>query len=602
MAASQPRRRKQRGSIDTLSSGSLRVRVYAGKDPVSGKRHDLIEVIPPGPKAVARAEETRTRLLNQVDERRNPRTSATVNQLFDRYLSTIDVGRNTRRAYTGYLRIHVRPIVGKLKAGSLDAEALDSLYAELRRCQTHCDGKPSLDHRTSREHECDDRCRSHVCKPLSNSTIRDIHQVLNGAYKKAVRWRWVSRNPVADVEPPPATTPDPRPPSAEDAARLVAASWNDPDWGTLVWLTMTTGARRGEICALRWSHVDLATGTISIRRAIAQDGDYTWEKDTKSHQQRRVTIDPETVTVLTEHWDRRRSRAAVLGIELARDAFVFSLAPDNSTYLKPSSVSQRFSRLADRLEIDAHLHSLRHYSATELIAVGVDVRTVAGRLGHSGGGITTLRVYAAWLAEADQRAAAGLLSRMPARPAVAPSRVESAKDNPQSPREQIAAELRNRILAGEFGTGSYLPGVKRLAKAHGVAPSTAHRALALLKEWGLVVGDPGHRAIVAAISDEQPGTPTIAERPDLESTLSARSDRCLVDFEIRCRGEVFRKLTAEADPRSADELDRILRGALRRAGRGEAEIEDYEMDIRVGGSLLTTFVASWHAPTTPESR
>jgi integrase len=64
------------------------------------------------------------------------------------------------------------------------------------------------------------------------------------------------------------------------------------------------------------------------------------------------------------------------------------------------------------LGIDSHLHALRHYSATELISAGVDVRTVAGRLGHGGGGVTTLRVYAAWVAESDKRAADILGSRM----------------------------------------------------------------------------------------------------------------------------------------------------------------------------------------------
>jgi integrase len=58
---------------------------------------------------------------------------------------------------------------------------------------------------------------------------------------------------------------------------------------------------------------------------------------------------------------------------------------------------------------------LRHYSATELISAGVDVRTVAGRLGHGGGGTTTLRVYAAWVPESDRRAADLLASRL-ARP------------------------------------------------------------------------------------------------------------------------------------------------------------------------------------------
>ena len=71
----------------------------------------------------------------------------------------------------------------------------------------------------------------------------------------------------------------------------------------------------------------------------------------------------------------------------------------------PEGVTQRYKRMANSLKIDTTLKSLRHYSATELISAGVDVRTVAGRLGHGGGGATTLRVYTAWTSEADQRAA-----------------------------------------------------------------------------------------------------------------------------------------------------------------------------------------------------
>jgi hypothetical protein len=62
---------------------------------------------------------------------------------------------------------------------------LDSLYAELRRCRVHCKPRSKVvDHRTPRPHECDERCRPHVCKPLSNTTIRHVHHVLSGAYKR----------------------------------------------------------------------------------------------------------------------------------------------------------------------------------------------------------------------------------------------------------------------------------------------------------------------------------------------------------------------------------------------------------------------------------
>src|SRR5882757_7597632 len=538
------RPRKARGAIDELPSGALRVRVYAGKDPISGRRHDLIEVIPPGPKAADLAEAVLTRFLKQVDEQRNPRTSATVDQLLDRYLSTLDVGRNTKRMYVGYLGKHVRPFIGHLKAGALDAEALDSLYAELRRCQIHCATRNLVDHRTPREHVCDERCHPHLCRPLSTSTIRQIHFVLSGAYKKAMRWRWVSTNPVTMVDPPAARRPDPQPPTAEEAARLIKESWHDPDWGTLVWLTMTTGARRGELCALRWSHVDLANGTVTFRRGIAQDGTVLWEKDTKTHQQRRVTIDPETVAVLTEHWDRCRSRAAALGLTLGQGAFVFSNAPDSSTHLVPSSVTQRYNRLAHRLGINTHLHALRHFSATELIAAGVDVRTVAGRLGHSGGGITTLRVYAAWLAESDQRAAGGLLARMPVRPEATPERSERARSDPRTPRERLAVELRDRIVAGEFPVGGYLPGIKQLSARYGVAASTAHRAVVLLKEWGLIDGEPGQRARVVGVLAEAESASEQAQAEFEPGGLNA-SGRQLLDLEIRRTGQVVARLTAE---------------------------------------------------------
>ena len=476
----------------------MRVVVYAGKDPLTGRRHYLREVVPAGPRASSEADKIMRRLAAQVDERRNPRTNATLDQLLDRYLETVDVGRTTRRMYVKYLEKHVRPFVGRLKAGAVDAEVLDSLYAELRRCRIHCRDQRGTDHRTPREHACDDRCRPHACRPLSSTTIRHIHFVLRGAYEKGVRWRWVGTNPVLGASPPAPRKPEPRPPSAEEAARLVEQAWEDPDWGMLVWLTMTTGARRGEVCALRWSQVDLATGVVTLSRAIAQDGMHREEKDTKTHQHRRIVLDPETVVALTEHWNRCCERAAVGGVAIDGRAYVFSLVPDASVHLVPSSVSQRYARLARRLGIDTHLHSLRHYSATELIAAGVDVRTVAGRLGHGGGGITTLRVYAAWLSEADQRASAGLAARMPVRPAAPPPPVVRAMTRPKTPREHLAVELRDQVISGALAIGDFLPPIKQLAQDRGLSTSTVQRAFQLLREWGVVEGAARERPRVAA--------------------------------------------------------------------------------------------------------
>jgi hypothetical protein len=126
----------------------------------------------------------------------------------------------------------------------------------------------------------------------------------------------------------------------------------------------------------------------------------------KNHQDRRVTLDEHLVELLRAHRARSECDAAALDTTVQRDGFVFSPAPDCSERTRPDTVTQRYGRLAKRLGIDTHLHRLRHYSATELIAAGVDVRTVAGRLGHAGGGSTTLRIYTAFVAEAVVRAVA----------------------------------------------------------------------------------------------------------------------------------------------------------------------------------------------------
>lgn len=416
MAKQASPRQRTRGSVDVLPSGALRVRVYAGIDALTGKQNYLVEIVPPGPNAATLAEQTRTRFLNQIDERRNVRTKATLDQLLDKWLNVARLEDTTRSGYESKLRRHVRPALGKKQIAKIDVEALETFYGTLARCRDRCNGRKYVEHRVAGEHECTAKCRPHACKPLADSTIRQIHWILSGAFDRAVRWHWLGVNPADQAEPPAQPKPNPRPPSPEEAGELLTEASKDADWGVLVWVAVTTGARRGELCALRWSDIDLDHAVIMLTRSIAQVGGKCWEKDLKTHQQRRIALDAETVAILRVHRKRFQERALALGAKLAKNAFVFSRAPDASRHLKPDSITQRYDRMSERLKIDTSIHKLRHYSATELIRAGVDIRTVAGRLGHGGGGATTLRVYSAWLAESDQRAAASLAARLPQLP------------------------------------------------------------------------------------------------------------------------------------------------------------------------------------------
>ena len=371
--------------------------MYAGKDPLTGKERYERETA----KTHQAAEVALTRLQARVDEDRQPKSDLTVRQAIDQWLEVAQLEDTTRDRYDDLIRIYIDPALGAIRAAKLDAQMLERWYARLQRCRSACDGK---------------RRSGHACRPLSSSTVRKIHFVLSAALARAVRWSQIPVNRAQLAEPPSPAATEPDPPTAAEAARLLGEAWaTDPDWGLLLWLTMVTGSRRGEVSALRWHHVDLDTALLTLQRSNAQPKSGLKEKDTKTRQQRRVLMDPQTVALLAAHREVCEARCAALGVDLDPAAYLFSPAPDGSTPWPPRSLTLRYGRLARKLQLrSTRLHSLRHYSATELIAAGTDVRTVAGRLGHGSGGATTLKIYAAWVDEAGQRAATTMAGIMPA--------------------------------------------------------------------------------------------------------------------------------------------------------------------------------------------
>jgi integrase len=332
------------------------VRVYAGKDILTGTDHYLKRTIPAGPNAYDEADRVRDEFVDQVEQGRHPRTSATISQMVDKHLGNAELEQRTRQTLEGYARKHIHErSIGRRsinEADSQDVQALETFYAEMRRCRDHCDGKLTVRHYTADQHRCTKQCRKHVCKPLAKWTIRKIHFLISAAYESAIRWEWVFDNPTrrAKVPAPPQAEPDP--PTTEQAAALINECWRWDDLGPFVWLAMTTGARRGELCALRWEnlkaihtergqHDCVAAGcrwVLDIRRAIAQTGDgEIYEKDTKSHQRRLIAIDLETAAVLTEHRKRCANAATKIGTTLTDKHYMFADSPEGTTARKPNS-------------------------------------------------------------------------------------------------------------------------------------------------------------------------------------------------------------------------------------------------------------------------
>ena len=120
-----------------------------------------------------------------------------------------------------------------------------------------------------------------------------------------------------------------------------------------------------------------------------------------------MSLDPLTCELFAERFRSRRAALTTVGVEVPPEAFVFSPDPAGSQPWNPDTMTHRYERYAARVGITSSLKELRHYSATQLLSNGVDLRTVAGRLGHAQGA-TTLRFDAQFARPADQHAASVL--------------------------------------------------------------------------------------------------------------------------------------------------------------------------------------------------
>jgi integrase len=127
-------------------------------------------------------------------------------------------------------------------------------------------------------------------------------------------------------------------------------------------------------------------------------------KDTKTHATRQVAVGAGTVELLRARRVAQAKDALASGTTLAADAHVFSHVPDGSKPVDPDGISHRFLRLARRLGVNCRLYDLRHFMVTQLVASGVDWRTVSGRAGHADGH-TTLATYAHFQQAQDRQAA-----------------------------------------------------------------------------------------------------------------------------------------------------------------------------------------------------
>lgn len=225
---------------------------------------------------------------------------------------------------------------------------------------------------------------------LSKRTVEYLHAVLHSALKQAVRWELVPRNVTEAVDPPRPERKE-RPTFDLDQARLFLQAARDDGWEALYVLVVQTGMRRGELFGLRWDDVDLDSGWLQVRQALAHDGkSFSLPKTAKGR--RRIRLTPETVEALTKHRIGQNRARLRQGSSWQDQGLVFCSSV--GTPMNPDNfIKRQYKPLLRRAGLPyIRFHDLRHTFASLMMPNVKNPQIVQEMLGHSRIS-TTLDIY-----------------------------------------------------------------------------------------------------------------------------------------------------------------------------------------------------------------
>jgi integrase len=308
-----------------------------------------------------------------------------VRDYLDKWLRTAARPRLRERTYddySGLLTRYVRPDLGDKRLCDVRALDIQNLYADMTE------------------------------RGLSARTVRYTHAILSSAFKQAIKWHMLARNPCEAVELPRATRREMQAFSPEEAGRFLKAAKED-EQGIIFAFALATGMRPEEYLALKWStDMDLEKGVAVVQRALVRrkGGGWYFDEPKTSRSRRTVPLPVSLVQALITHRRKQAEARFKAGGAYQNNDLVFATGegtPHNSRNLAQRHLQQILKRA--KLPLTFRLYDLRHSCATLLLAVGENPKVVSERLGHASI-VLTLDTYSHVLPSMQQAATAKLES------------------------------------------------------------------------------------------------------------------------------------------------------------------------------------------------
>lgn len=313
--------------------------------------------------------------------------------------SRLSLRAETVRSYGGHIEDYLVPHLGKVLLADLQRSRVQAMFIQIAVAE------------------------GMVGKLISAATMQRIHATLRAALNEAVRVGLIASNPAVGVELPSAPYPRPTVWTQERVAAWCAGDVRPavPVWTpvqtvsflrivrehrlyALFHLVALTGMRRGEVCGLMWTDLDLDAGVLSVARQRRQTAGRVVVAAPKSRSGvRDVALDHTTVTALRQHCYMQQVERDAARERWAGAGYVFTF-PDGRP-LSPDRLTRIFASLVTASGLPpVTLHSLRHGAATMALAAGAGLKTVQAMLGHSSIAVTA-DIYPAVLPETAHAAA-----------------------------------------------------------------------------------------------------------------------------------------------------------------------------------------------------
>jgi integrase len=252
-------------------------------------------------------------------------------------------------------------------------------------------------------------------RPLSARTVSHCHFVLHRALERAVEIELLARNVAHAISPPKVEAVEIETFRADEIA-LVLAALKGHVLEPIAVLALSTGARRGEILALRHGDLDLTAGTLSIKRSLEQTAaGLKFKKPKTKHGTRTISLPAVAVEALQAHRKRQLEQRLMLGLgKPDAETLVFSTIEGDP--INPNGLSREWGAFVRKHKLPkVSFHGLRHSHVSALIAGKVDPLTISRRIGHARVSIT-MNTYAHLFEQTDTAASDAIEAVLKGRP------------------------------------------------------------------------------------------------------------------------------------------------------------------------------------------